>query len=691
MRSFVLGTAGHVDHGKTTLVRALTGIDTDRWREEKERGLTIDIGFAHLELEVEGVDGGVRLGIVDVPGHRDFIGNMLTGSTGLDTVLLVVSAAEGPMPQTTEHLQIAKLLGIRDGVVALTNIDRVEPAFADLAEEAVREELARVLGDASDSDAAAADASDRWPIVRVDAVNGEGIDEVRDALAELVGRLDMPSPDPVFRLPVDRSFTVAGTGTVVTGTAWTGAVGTGDRLRVLPAGHDVRVRSLQVHGEDRSRVEARRRCAAGLVGVTVDEVGRGDTLVSLASWGPVDRVGVEYRMLDDAERLIEDGTRIRVWLGTREVMARIELSGRIPAAPGDRGYAVLACESPLVTRAGDRCILRFYSPVELLGGARVAELGPPRDWREREGRTDTWGEVLGTDPAASIAAAVRLAGGRGIDRDGLRLATPHPLPESMETERPAGLEGGGASTDADAGDTPMSDPHVRRIGDRWFDATRIDALAERFEDWLRREHEGAPRTPALPLESLRTAADEDDADELVEAAIDRLRSAGRVVVEGPEIRLADHEVELSDVEIETRERLLAAIRNGGLMPPDPAELAERLGAERALVNDLLRLLAEAGEIVQVTPELYVTANAEARLRATALEVLDAHSPDGTSGQRVENGDDGAGAARPTHFREALGVTRRYLIPLLEYLDGIGWTRRTGEGRIAGPAAETARR
>jgi selenocysteine-specific elongation factor len=631
VRTLVLGTAGHVDHGKTTLIRALTGVDTDRFREEKERGLTIDIGFAHLELA-----GGIQVGIVDVPGHRDFLGNMLTGTTGLDTVMLVVSAAEGPMPQTTEHLQIAALLGIRDGVVVLTNVDRVEAGFADLAEEAVREELRSIMG------------RDDWPVVRVDAVRGTGVDELRRELEALVGRLEASPADPVFRLPVDRSFSVAGTGTVVTGTAWTGAVEIGDRLRVLPAGHGVRVRSLQSHGEALGRVEARRRCAAGLVGVTVDEVERGDTLVSLDAWRTVERVGVAFRMLARSRRIIEHGTRLRAWLGTREVMARIELPDRGAAAPGDHGFAVLDCESPLVTRAGDRMILRFYSPVELLGGARVAELDPPRDW---EGRTEEWAACLGPDPQASFAAAVRLTGGRGIDRDGLRLATPHPLSEAPDTT---------------AG--------VRRIGDRWFDPARIDELEERFVSWLRRQHEAAPRTPALPLESLRTTADENDADALVEAAIDRLQSAGRVVVEGPEIRLAEHEVELSGRETEVREALLAEIQGGGLMPPAPAELADRLGAGRALVNDLLRLLVEAGRLVQVTPELYVTAEAEATLRRTALGVLAASD-----------------AARPTEFREALGVTRRYLIPLLEYLDGIGWTRRTGEGRIAGPAAETARR
>lgn len=631
MKTLVLGTAGHVDHGKTTLVRALTGVDTDRFREEKERGLTIDIGFAHLELESAAGDGAVQLGIVDVPGHRDFLGNMLTGTTGLDTVLLVVSAAEGPMPQTTEHLQIAALLGIRDGVVALTNVDRVEPGFAELAEEAVREELRSVVG------------RDDWSIVRVDSVRGDGVEEVRRELAALAGRLEPPPRDPVFRLPVDRSFSIAGTGTVVTGTAWTGAVGVGDRLRVLPADREVRVRSLQSHGEDLPRVEARRRCALGLVGVTTDEVGRGDTLVSLAAWQPVRRVAVAFRMLEAGGRLIEHGTRVRAWLGTREVMARIELPGRRTVAPGDHGFAVLDCEDDLVTRAGDRCILRFYSPVELLGGARVAELDPPLRWK---GRTDDWASVVDGEPEASLAAAVRLAGGRGIDRDGLRLATPHPLTEP-----------------------PASGPDVRRIGDRWFDAARVEELEASLEAWLRRAHAEAPRTPAQPLESLRGAAAADDAPELVEAAIERLASAGRVVLEGPEIRLAEHAVELSAAERRVRDALLAEIREGGLMPPDPAELTARLEAPRDLVNDLLRLLVDAREIVQATPELYVAGEFEQALREAALAVLADHEP-----------------ARPTDFREALGVTRRYLIPLLEYLDGIGWTRRTGEGRIIGPAA-----
>ncbi|HKK08606.1 MAG TPA: selenocysteine-specific translation elongation factor, partial [Gemmatimonadota bacterium] len=236
MSAFVVGTAGHVDHGKTTLVRALTGTDTDRWREEKERGLTIDLGFARLDLE----DGdGPQVGVVDVPGHEDFVKNMLAGATGIDLLLLVVAADEGPMPQTREHLVIARLLGIREGVVALTKMDRVEAAWLELATDAVREELEDVVGHA------------RWPIVPVSAPEGTGLDRLRAELAARARELRPRREDDLFRLPVDRSFSVKGAGTVVTGTTWSGSVSVGDEVRLLPEGIEARVRTLQVHGRDR--------------------------------------------------------------------------------------------------------------------------------------------------------------------------------------------------------------------------------------------------------------------------------------------------------------------------------------------------------------------------------------------------------------------------------------------------------
>jgi selenocysteine-specific elongation factor len=628
VRTLVIGTAGHVDHGKTTLVRALTGIETDRFREEKERGLTIDIGFAHLEL---GDD--LQAGIVDVPGHQDFISNMLAGSTGIDAVLLVIAADEGPMPQTREHLQVARLLGLAEGVVALSHADRVESGFAELAEDAVREELGAILG------------RDDWPIVRVDSVRGAGIDELRIELARLAERVPVPPPDPLFRLPVDRSFTVAGTGTVVTGTVWTGEVAIGDRLYVLPGGREVRVRSLQAHGAELPRVGSRRRCAIGLVGVGAADIGRGDTLVSAPEWRATSRVGLVFDLLPDAGRILEHGTRLRVWLGTREVMARLALPDRTAAVPGERGCAVLDLESPLAARVGDRCLLRFYSPVELLGGATVAELDPPRRWRAR---ATAWDTIVAADPAASASAAIRLAGGRGITPEALRLAVPGP-----------------------AVDDPAEAGAAVRIGDRWFAPELRDDVTARIVAWLTAAHAAAPRQSTVPLESLRAAID-GVAPELVAAAISALVDAGSLWLAGPMVRLGDHEAVLSDGERRSAAALAEAIAAGGLMPPTPEELTQRLATDRGLVNDLLRLGVEDGAYVQVNPDIYLAVAAEAALRASVLEVL-AATP----------------VVPPTEFREALGVTRRFLIPLLEYLDGIGWTRRTGEGRIEGPAAGAA--
>ncbi len=625
MKSLVLGTAGHVDHGKTTLIHALTGIDTDRWREEKERGLTIDIGFAHLDLAPD-----IRAGIVDVPGHHDFLSNMLAGATGIDAVLLVVAAHEGPMPQTREHLQIASLLGLNAGVVALTHVDRVDGEFAELAEEAVRDDLLEIIGR-------------DWPVIHVDATRGTGLPDLRAALLELARELPVADDDSVFRLPVDRSFTISGAGTVVTGTVWSGSVAAGDRVRVLPAGREARIRSLQAHGEEQSEVGPRRRCAASLVGIARDQVERGDTLVTGAAWSPSQRLGVELRLLGGDTRPLEHGQRVRLFLGTGETMARVALPGEDAMLPGEEGSVVLDCESHVVARAGDSFILRFYSPIELLGGGRVAEVDPPKKWRDRTG---DWGRCLGAEQAESGAAALRLAGARGCSVDELRLAMPHPVPIEV----------------------PDSWTAVR-IGDRWFDPSQLERRERDLVAWVDKAHVDAPLESGLPLQSLRTSGGREAAPELIEEAIRRLVNRGEIVIEGPRVRRAGHAVSLGPAEQAARDALYQAIADGALMPPGPAELASGTDTPRPLVNDLLRLLVEEGALVRITPDLLLTADAERELRESTLAVLrDVDEP------------------APSEFREALGVTRRFLIPMLEYLDGIGWTERSGGGRIAGPTA-----
>lgn len=628
MISLVLGTAGHVDHGKTTLVKALTGIDTDRFQEEKDRGLTIDIGFAHLDLAPD-----IRAGIIDVPGHHDFLTNMLAGSTGIDAVLLVVAAHEGPMPQTREHLQIASLLGLDAGVIALTHVDRVDAEFAELAGATAAEEVRDIIGC-------------DWPVVQVDAPRGTGLDDLREELRRLAESLPQPSDDPVFRLPVDRSFTISGAGTVVTGTIWSGHVAVGSRVRILPAGHEARVRSLQVHSEEKKEVGPRQRCAASLVGISRHQVERGDTLVTDASWRPSSRLGVKLRLLKDGTRPVEHGQRIRLFMGTGEVMARVALSQEHALEPGDTAAAVLECEAAVVARTGDPFIIRFYSPVELLGGGRVAEVNPPRHWRDR---VANWNACLEAEARESIEAALRLAGARGTTGAELRLATPHRIAMDLPQEW-----------------------NAIRIGDRWFDPEQRDRMSNQLRSWMEQAHQDAPLDSGLALQSLRAAGGKAAAPQLIEASIERLAGSGDIVIDGPRVRLAGHRVQLGRHEQATQDVLVQAISTGGFMPPSPADLADLCSAPRPLVNSLLKLLIEAGVLIQLTPDLLLTASAERDLRDKVLRVLrDTDCP------------------TPSDFREALGVTRRFLIPMLEYLDSIGWTERSSDGRLPGRLARAA--
>ncbi len=629
MRAFVVGMAGHVDHGKTALVRALTGVETDRWKEERERGLTIDLGFARLALEE-----GAEASIVDVPGHEDFVKNMLAGATGIDLLLLVVAADEGPMPQTREHLSIARLLGVRQGVVALTKSDRVEADWLELCRTAVGEELERILGHAE------------WPILPVSAVAGTGLAPLRAAIAAGAASLGQSDPADLFRLPVDRSFSVAGAGTVVTGTVWSGSVRVGDEVRVLPAGRTARVRSLQVHSEGREAVGPRRRCALSLVGVETAEVQRGSVVVARAGWSPVHRLGVRLSVLAHASRPIRSGQRVRIYLGTREVLARVRTRagarGVDGVEPAEEGWAVLELEEGLVARARDRFVVRFYSPVTTIGGGAVAELVPPSRWVDR---TAQWEEILSVSDEACLRAAVGLAAGRGAAEGDLPLAT---------GLSPARLH---LLSEALAGD-------VVQVGGRWFSAGWASSADEAVVGLLRRLHEARRRAPGVSREEVRSQLIGALAPELVESAIERLRLAGAVVASGPELRLRGHDPSLTPAEVKVRQRLLEEIDAGGLEPPSVAELGARLNVPQDLMHDLLRLLTRSGEVEGVSPDIYLSARNADRLRKAAERVFARRS-----------------VAVPTDFKQEFGVTRKYLIPLLEHLDRVQVTRRTEEGRV----------
>ncbi|MEK7316650.1 MAG: selenocysteine-specific translation elongation factor, partial [Candidatus Eisenbacteria bacterium] len=355
MRPVVIGTAGHIDHGKTALVRRLTGIDTDRLKEERERGISIDLGFAHLALP-----SGRQVAIVDVPGHERFVKNMLAGATGVDIVLLVVAADEGVMPQTREHLAIVELLDVRRGVVALTKSDLVAPELA----EAAREEVAALLAPGPLRDA---------PIVPVSSVTGEGIDALLAMLEAAVASLPERDAEGAVRLPVDRVFSIEGIGTVVTGTLWSGSVHPADALELLPAGHAVRVRQVEVHDHAVPKAVAGQRSAIAIHGVNRQDVSRGEWLVTPGRFLATSVLDARLRLLDTCERTLEDRTRVRVHLGASETLARIVLLEGIPLEPGEVALAQLRLEEPVVAIPGDRLVIRAYSPSVTIAGAVVLD------------------------------------------------------------------------------------------------------------------------------------------------------------------------------------------------------------------------------------------------------------------------------------------------------------------------------
>ena len=625
--SVIVGTAGHVDHGKSSLVQALTGVNPDRLQAEKDRGLTIELGFARLDSET-----GPEIGIVDVPGHEDFIRNMLAGATGVDVVLLAVAADEGPMPQTLEHLAIGGLLGIRHGLVALTKVDRVDAEWRELAARLIRDELDR-FGVGAD-----------WPIIAVSAVSGEGLDELREAILVAASSVEERSHEDLFRLPVDRAFTVRGAGTVVTGSVWSGTVRTGDRVRLLPSGIGARVRSVQVHGEERKLAGAGARCALSLAGLSLGQCGRGETVVSDPEWQNIDRFGARLRLLPDSRDGLDHADTIRLYHGTAETTARVLLGSEGVLSPGSSAWAVLVCTDPIVARTGDRFVLRTVSPLRTIGGGLVTDLDPPRRWRQRTG---WWEAIIEGGRQRSTDAVVQMAGGKGIDPAALPLRTGNPPP--------------------DAGDFIGAE----LIGGRLFALSACAAARVGIVGYLRRAHADRPRSSGVSLESVRNALLASFAPELLEHELAGLEAEGEVERDGPEARLRGHRVRLTTRESDAREQIAEILAAAGLAPPSPARLTELTGADRSLVNDVLRILVDSGRLISVNPEVYLTAEAEFRLKSGARSVLERASP-----------------ASPAAFAAELGLSRRLLIPLLEYLDRLSVTRRTLQGRIPGDSQST---
>jgi selenocysteine-specific elongation factor len=638
MRDLVLGTAGHIDHGKSALVRVLTGVDPDRLPAEKQRGITIDLGFASLQL------GSCQLALVDVPGHERFIRNMLAGASGLDLAMLVVAADDSVMPQTREHLEILRLLGLAGGLVVLTKCDLVEPSWLDLVEEDARNLVRGTF-------------LENGPFVRTSTVTGEGIDELKRMLDELCASVNAIQDAGVFRMAIDRSFTVAGHGTVVTGTVASGSVAVGDELEWHPPGKAVRVRGLHRHDQPAERISRGARAAINLVGVHHSEIGRGQELAAPGYLQAARILSVEVVGSEGAVRSLRHRGRYKLHLGTAEVSAVLSLLETNEARPGAPALAQLFVAESVASVCGQPFVLRAESPPATLGGGHILQPLARRYRRRDEAAIARLVRLRSDDARERLRAAMASLGVAGWTER--RLSALAGLGLDQVEAALGGLEAQGALTRLSAGPR-RTIPALTEVAAE---------LEDRVLKALRRLHASHPRQSAIPRAQLATALPDLANEGLIGGLTDRLKSQGRVVADAHTLALKGYEPRLSQAELKLKHELAETIRRGGMSPPDLAELASAAGARGSIVPELLELLREEQRIVAINAELFLDVEVESDLR-------------GRVSQRLADGS----AITMAELRDLLSTTRKYAVPIGEYLDRIGWTRREGDLRRLGAAS-----
>ena len=633
----ILGTAGHIDHGKTSLIKALTGVDTDRLPEEKRRGITIELGFAELDL------GPYRLGIVDVPGHERFVRQMLAGATSMDLALLVVAADDSVKPQTREHLEVLRLLDLPAGVIALTKCDLCDPEWIELVQEEVRELVAgSFLAQA--------------PMIRTSAPTGAGLDELRAALhaaAETAAaqRGAMRADGP-FLMAIDRTFTIAGHGTVVTGSVSSGMARIGDQLVIEPGGIEVRVRGLQNHDRTVEEVHGGQRAAINLAGVHHDDVSRGQELASPGHLVPSQLLTVQLEMLESAPRPLKQRARVRLHVGTAEFMASVALLKNERLTPGAAGPAQLFLSEPAVVSWNQAFVIRSESPVETIGGGRVLVPNADKIRNAGEAALQCLDGLLSTDPLQRAGAAVYFAGtAPWTIRDLSRLAGVSDV-ESLCRE---------LVTDGTLVELPITSQ--RRL--RWHRLV-LEEVAERIEQTLEKMHQREPLRSTVDRSRLaHHLAYCVDAAKL-DVILRRMEQEGRVRWTEKGVGLSGHGPKLSQSETKLFAQLLDTYRQAGFKPPTIKECEQQATKNRQSVAALVALAANEGDLVEISSEYYLHADIEKQLRETLRHRL----------------ADGVGLTL-SEIREILETTRKYALPICEYLDRIGFTKRDGDVRYLG--------
>ncbi len=629
MKHVVVGTAGHIDHGKTSLVKALTGTDTDRLPEEKARGITIDLGFAFLEEP-----DGLVIEIVDVPGHERFVKNMLAGVGGIDLALLVIAADEGIMPQTREHLAICQLLRIKSGMVALTKADLAEPDWIEL----VRDDVANLVRDTFLSGC---------PIVPVSVKTGAGLGDLRRALADLARAVPAKATDQTARLPIDRVFTVKGFGTVVTGTLTAGTVAVDDKVEVYPRGVQSKVRGLQVHGKAVERSAAGQRTAVNLQAVERAAIERGDVLAPPGTLVPTLLADATLELLPDAPRPLKARDRVRFHVGTQEVMARVLLVDRAGLEPGQVSYGRFRLEAPVVALPGDRFVIRSYSPIVTIGGGTLLDIAPPRFKRKAPALLAHLALLETGAPTEVLEEHLKQAGPAGARAADLRARTAYG-PERLKTLLQELVQAGA----------------IVAVDREWYlHREANERLRSQTLTLLGAFHAENPLRTGISREELRSRAG--NAQERVFAQLlASLEAEGLVRSEKDQVRLASHEIRLSAEQERIVKGLEADFLKAGAAPPSPEEALGRLGVRGTEKHELFQLLVSDRRLLRVKESLYFHAEA---LRAIQDKIV-AHLR--------EKKDIG-----PGDVKELLGISRKYAIPLMEYFDAQRVTVRQGERRV----------
>lgn len=632
MKQIILGTAGHIDHGKTSLIKAITGIDTDRLKEEKRRGITIELGFASLDLP-----GGQHVGIVDVPGHEKFVKNMVAGVTGIDMVAMVIAADEGVMPQTLEHMEICTLLEVKFGLVVLTKIDMVDDEWLQLVKDDVGSFTKGTF-------------LENAPVVPVSSTTGQGLDRFIQSIDDLSANIPDRAPSSLFRLPVDRVFSMKGFGTVITGTLISGELQVGETVRVYPGSISSKVRGIQVHNKSVDHAAAGMRTAINLQGVEKGAINRGDMVAKPKTLKPTYMLDVMMHFLKSNAKAIKNRTRVRFHTGTSEVMGNLVLMENEELVPGETTVAQIRLDSSMTAVKGDRFVVRSYSPIRTIGGGHVLNPIPPKHKRFKSNIINGLKTVAISNPETIMIHHIKESGHHGIVTSDLLLMTN--ITEAALNQILDTLVSRNEVVWAD------KDTH------RYIHAQTIENIKSDITGCLKQYHDRYPLKMGMPKEELKSkfppAAVE---SKLFNLGIDDLLARKAIFQEEETVRMATHVVSLKGEQSKIKKKIMGVYEKNGLTPPYFKDISNSFGLDPSAARDILMVLVDEGHIIKVKEDLFFNTMAIDDLKSRLVEFLKRHKEITTP-----------------QIKELTGVSRKYVIPLIEYFDAKQITIRIGDIR-----------